>query len=171
MTPMVSWIIVPLSYGGSRGLRVKIGMFGCPVSRSALTPFEKVHLILNATMFGGIPFAVMAFVYCRIAIISWLQSNRDGPGRNHYIKAGKATRKKKKEKKWIRTLVFKKKSCTTFSYENEFDLQDNHERASKTHFHTKVDAPGLIKNKGNSLGSGPLKEKYLEDFDCFPSKL
>lgn len=104
MTPMVSWIIVPLCYGGSRGPRVKIGMFGCPVSRSALTPFEKVHLILNATMFGGIPFAVMTFVYCRIAIISWLQSNRDEQGRNHYIKAGKATRKRKREKKWIRTL-------------------------------------------------------------------
>ena len=39
---------------------------GCLELSDKTSPFVKAHLIVNVAIFGGIPFAVMAFVYFRV---------------------------------------------------------------------------------------------------------
>ena len=53
---------------------------GCLELRDKTSAFVKAHLILNVAIFGGIPFAVMAFVYFRIFKISRLQNKREHLG-------------------------------------------------------------------------------------------
>ena len=54
---------------------------GCLELSDKTSPFVKAHLILNVAIFGGIPFAVMAFVYFRVFKISRLQNKREQLGK------------------------------------------------------------------------------------------
>ena len=49
---------------------------GCLELSDKTSSFVKARLILNVAIFGGIPFAVMVFVYFRIFKISRLQNKR-----------------------------------------------------------------------------------------------
>ena len=62
------------------------------------------HLALNMIFFLWIPFAVIIFVYARVAKISWSQSNRVEPGENLNLEEAEMKRKKEKEMKWMRTI-------------------------------------------------------------------
>ena len=77
--PVASWIALPLCYRERGGLVMLRGM-GCLELSDKTSPFVKAHLILNVAIFGGIPFAVMVFVYFRIFKISRLQNKREHLG-------------------------------------------------------------------------------------------
>ena len=78
--PVASWIALPLCYRERGGLVMLRGV-GCLELREKTSPFFKAHLILNVAIFGGIPFAVMAFVYFRVFKISRLQNKREHLGK------------------------------------------------------------------------------------------
>lgn len=95
--PVVSWIALPICYRERGGLVMVRGM-GC-LELSDKTPFVKAHLILNVAIFGGIPFAVMSFVYFRIFKISRLQNKREQLGKSPLF-----MRKSGMTAKWLKTI-------------------------------------------------------------------
>ena len=78
--PVASWIALPLCYR-ERGSLVMLRGMGCLELSDKTSPFVKAHLILNVAIFGGIPFAVMAFVYFRVFKISRRQNKREHLGK------------------------------------------------------------------------------------------
>ena len=73
---------------------------GCLELSDKTSPFVKAHLILNVAIFGGIPFAVMVFVYFRIFKISRLQNKREhlgNPPLSSMKKSGMTA-------KWLKTI-------------------------------------------------------------------
>ena len=100
--PVLSILIVPLAYPNIGRASFRSSLIGCSCeSHSEPSLVHKIHLAFNTTLFVAIPFAVLVFVYGRIAKISWSHSNRVEPG--EYLNP-ETRRKKKKEMKWMKMI-------------------------------------------------------------------
>ena len=105
--PVLSLLVAPLSYRNSGSSQFRTSFIGCSgdsASDHEPSLVHKVHLAFNITFFVAIPFAVMVFVYGRIAKISWSQNNRVEPGENLNPETAELRRKKRKEMKWVKTI-------------------------------------------------------------------
>ncbi|KAJ7384908.1 hypothetical protein OS493_018595 [Desmophyllum pertusum] len=103
--PVLSIVVLPLFYADSDSSRYRSSIIGCSESGSTPSLVHKVHLSCNLSLFVAIPFMVMVFAYGRIAKISWFQSNRLEPGENLNPETAELRRKKRKEMKWMKTIV------------------------------------------------------------------
>ncbi|XP_068672963.1 D(1)-like dopamine receptor [Montipora foliosa] len=103
--PLASTIIVPCFYQSRGRTHYTAALIGCAEQHNEPNDVFKVHTVFNFTLFVVIPFLVMIFVDCRIAKIAWSQNNRIWPGENLTPELTELRRKRKKEMKWMRTII------------------------------------------------------------------
>ena len=101
--PVVSTVILPLSYGNKAHSQFRTSLIGCSEFTGETQPLHKVHLAVNSTLFVVIPFVVTIFVHGHIAKISWSHSSRVEPGENLNPETADLRRRKQKEMKWMKT--------------------------------------------------------------------
>ncbi|KAL9975824.1 hypothetical protein ACROYT_G013029 [Oculina patagonica] len=103
--PVISIVVLPLFYGDSDSAQFRTSIIGCSESTDEPSLLHKIHLVFNFTLFVAIPFVVLLLVYGHIAKISWFQSNRVEPGENLNPETAELRRKKRKDMKWMKTIV------------------------------------------------------------------
>ena len=104
IAPVVATLLIPLSYLNGASSQFRTSLIGCSASGSDPSHLSKVYQAFNFALFLVIPFAVMLFVYGRIAMISWSQNNRVQPGENLNPEMTELSRKRRKEMKWMKTI-------------------------------------------------------------------
>ena len=102
--PVLSITVSNWTHGNSSRSDYWRSIIGCSQNFDKPSLEHTCHIAFNITFFVGIPFAVILFVYGRLAKISWSQNNRVEPGENLNLEAAEMKRKKKKEMKWMRTI-------------------------------------------------------------------
>ena len=100
---VVSTVFLPLFYGDEAHFQSRTSVIGCSEFTVEPHSLYKVHLAFNGTLLVLIPFVVTIFVYGHIAKISWFHSNRVEPGENLNPQTADLRKRKRKEKKWMKT--------------------------------------------------------------------
>ncbi|XP_058972680.2 histamine H2 receptor-like [Pocillopora verrucosa] len=103
--PVLSITVTNWTHDNSNRSDFWRSIIGCSQNFDKPSLEHTCHIAFNITFFVGIPFAVILFVYGRLAKISWSQNNRVEPGENLNLEAAEMKRKKKKEMKWMRTIA------------------------------------------------------------------